>query len=79
MELILIAAIATFFNFIVIYVKFQREQYLGGIIDLGMFVGVSILFIGTMQGMVIGMIASALMSIYLLFSPPKFKAFSLYP
>jgi len=72
MELILIAGIATAFNFIIILWKFSHDRTMDGVIDLGGFIAISTLFAGTMSGMAAGMVASALLSVYLLIAPPKF-------
>lgn len=72
MELILIAGIATAFNFIIIIWKFTHNRTLDGSLDLGGFVAIASLFSGTMSGMAAGMVASAILSLYLLVAPPKF-------
>ena len=72
MELILIAGIATAFNFIIIIWKFNNGRTIDGTLDLGGFIAISTLFSGTMSGMAAGMVASAILSLYLLISPPKF-------
>lgn len=71
MELLLAGAIATAFNFLIILYKFQRQKYLHAALDLCLFVVIAVLFSGTITGLQIGMIASMLVSLYLLISPPK--------
>ena len=73
MEFILIAGLATFINFAVIYVKFNKEMYANAILDVAVFATIAWLFSGTLGGMSIGMIASALFSMLLLIVPPKFE------
>lgn len=70
---ILIAGIATGFNFIILLWKFTHNRVFDGVIDLGTFIVIGFLFSGTMAGMAIGMVASAFISLYLLISPPKFN------
>lgn len=70
MELILIG-IATAFNFIVIWWKFEKGRYTDVALDLGTFVAIAFMFSGTVSGLTVGMIASAIVSLYLLIIPPK--------
>ena len=69
---VLIIGVCTAFNFIVILFKFQRKRYLDAILDLTIFIAISSLFTGTISGMSVGMVASATVSVYLWFRPPKF-------
>lgn len=74
----LIIAVATFFNFIILKWKFEHERYADLAFDVATLVCISWLFGGTLGGMVIAMIASALISLYLIVFPPKFmKEFNL--
>lgn len=73
MGLVVIAAIATAFNFLIILWKFSKTRYLDGSLDLVIFVSISALFSQTVTGLQIGMIASMLVSLYLLINPPKLK------
>ena len=68
----LIIAVATFFNFIILKWKFEHERYADLAFDIATLVCISWLFAGTLGGMIVGMIASALISLYLLAFPPKF-------
>jgi len=74
MELIIIA-FATFLNFGLLKWKFDHGRYADATLDLAILVALSFLFGGTMGGMIIAMISGALMSLYLLVSPPKFLSF----
>lgn len=69
----LIIGIATAFNVLIIKVKIMRGRYEDTAIDVGSFLLLAALFHGTMGGMIIATIASAIISITLLFSPPTFK------
>jgi hypothetical protein len=68
---IIFGSIATTFNVIIIYYKFTHDKIMSGAIDIAVLVALSWLFIGTISGLSIGMIASFFFSIYLLIAPPK--------
>jgi hypothetical protein len=68
----MIIGFAVFFNIAVIKWKLDRERYADGITDIVLLVLVSILFSGSYGALVVGTVASALVSIYLFFSPPRF-------
>lgn len=67
-----VIGIATAFNFIVILFKFKRRRYEDACFDLAVFIVISYMFAGTIAGMSVGMVASAIVSIWLWFDPPKF-------
>lgn len=67
-----VIGIATAFNFIVILFKFKRHRYEDACFDLVIFIAISYMFAGTISGMSVGMVASAIVSIWLWFDPPKF-------
>ena len=67
-----VIGIATAFNFIVILFKFKRHRYEDACFDLVIFTVISYMFAGTISGMSVGMVASAIVSISLWFDPPKF-------
>lgn len=67
-----VIGIATAFNFIVILFKFKRHRYEDACFDLAIFIVISYMFAGTISGMSVGMVASAIVSIWLWFDPPKF-------
>lgn len=69
---VLVIGLATAFNFIVILVKFKSNRILDGILDITIFTIISSLFTGTISGMSVGMVASAVVSIWLWFNQPKF-------
>lgn len=67
-----VIGIATAFNFIVILFKFKKHRYEDACFDLCIFTIISWMFAGTISGMSVGMVASAIVSIWLWFDPPKF-------
>ena len=73
MGLIITAGIATALNLIFVKWKFEHERYLDGLLDVSMLIILSILFSGTMSGLSIAMIASAVWSIYLYNYPPSWN------
>lgn len=70
MEFVIIG-IAVFFNIAVIKWKYDKARYGDATLDFTCLVAVSILFSGSYAALVVGTIASALVSLYLLVSPPK--------
>jgi hypothetical protein len=68
----LVIGIAVFFNIAFIKWKFDAERYADAVVDVTLLVGVMWLFSGSYGALVIGTLASALVSIFLFFSPPKF-------
>ena len=72
MEL-LIMAVATAFNIIIIKHKFEKGTVADAIFDLIILAAMSWVFGGTMGGMMIATSASALVSLYLLKYPVKLE------
>lgn len=72
MLLILIIGIATGFNFIIIMWKYKTGYLESAVIDFLILCGLAWMFSGTITGMAVGMVASCIVSLYLLISPPKF-------
>jgi len=70
MELAFIG-IALAFNLISIKYKLERGRKADAILDGGILALVSILFSGTISGLVVATYASAIISVYLWFSPPR--------
>ena len=70
MEFIVIGC-AVFFNIAVIKWKYDKARYADALLDFVYLVAVAMLFSGSYAALVVGTIASALVSIYLLISPPK--------
>lgn len=63
---------ATAFNFIFILIKFKRGRIPDAVLDISIFVCIAFMFAGTISGMSVGMVASAVVSVYLWFNPPMF-------
>ena len=70
---LLLMGLATGFNFIIIVWKFKCQRWLDAIIDTTIMALICILFSGTISGLSIGMVGSAICSLYLLAFPPKFS------
>jgi hypothetical protein len=70
LEFILIG-VATFFNIAVVKWKFDSGRTADACLDAFLLIVVAFLFSGSYAALVVGSIASALVSIYLYFSPPK--------
>ena len=72
---ILVAGLATFFNFAILKYKFTKGRTADAILDV-LVLGVIVWFTkGSMTGMIVGMIGSMLFSIYLLWSPFNLEMF----
>ena len=69
---VLVIGIATAFNFLVIMWKFRTEREADAMLDFGIFAAISYMFSGTISGMSVGMVASAIISIFLLYYPLEF-------
>ena len=72
MEYILVG-ILVFFNLVFIVWKFDHARYADAFLDTFLLILVAAFFSGSYGALVVGTIASALVSIYLFFSPPKFR------
>ena len=71
MELTLIIGLATAFNLIIIYWKFNSGRTESAILDMVVFVGVGWAAGGTVTGISVAMIASACFSLFMAIMPPK--------
>lgn len=71
MEIIILGA-ALAFNLLVIKYKFEAKRTEDASLDLGMLVLIAIFFSGSYPALVMGTVASAIISIYLYFYPPQF-------
>ena len=67
---ILIIAIATASNIIIIKWKFEHDRYADAMLDAGILVLLAIVFGGSIAGLQIATVTSAIISLYLLMSPP---------
>jgi hypothetical protein len=72
MEVIVIG-IVTALNLMVLKMKFEKERYGDLTLDVIALIVLNIFFGGTLAGMTIAMIASAIISTYLYFAPPKWE------
>lgn len=68
MTLIFIGLI-TAFNFLIILWKYKHERHLEATIDSAIMIAIFYMFVGTISGMTVGMVASLVVSIVLLFNP----------
>lgn len=69
MLLILLGGIATAFNFVIILHKLRRGRVADSVVDIASAVTLGAMFVGTLTGMAIAMVASVVISIYLWFYP----------
>jgi len=67
----LVLGIAMAFNFAILKIKFDNGQYLNFLLDIVVFMILSAMLMGTLGGMVIATVASAIFSLFLLISPVK--------
>ena len=67
-----IIGIVSALNLILIVHKFKKGRVEDGIFDTIFFICVTVIFGGSYAGMVVAMIASLIISIYLLVNPPTF-------
>lgn len=67
----LLMGIALAANLISVKFKLDRKRYADAFVDGAVLVTLSILFSGTISGLIIATYASAIISIYLWFSPPR--------
>jgi len=66
--------LAAAFNFLIILKKIRMERYEDAMMDFGGLVILSYIFGGTLGGMMIATIASAVISFSLLMTPPLFTS-----
>lgn len=69
-----IIGVVTAFNILIILWKFNRGQNLNALVDAALLVLVAIVFSGTYAALVVGSIASAIVSLWLCFVPLRSKA-----
>ena len=67
----LIIGIAVAFNVLVIKYKFEKSRFADAFLDLSLLVVLSFLFMGSYAELAVSTVASAIISIYLYFVPPK--------
>jgi Na+-transporting NADH:ubiquinone oxidoreductase subunit NqrB len=69
----LAVTLAAAFNIIIVIWKFRYNRVVDAIVDGSLLVAVFFVFMGSTQLLIIGTLASFIVSIYLLFSPVKFS------
>lgn len=72
MAIVLTMGVVTFFNLMILKYKFEKGRTGDLILDICTIITLTYIFGSTITGMLVAMIASACMSIYLWFCPPKF-------
>ena len=68
----LILGIVVAVNFIIIKLKLDRKRWEDSIFDTLLFLIIMVLFSGSYAGLIVGSIASLVISVYFFISPPKF-------
>ena len=66
---ILILSVATFFNIIILHLKYKRKRYADLTIDVIIFLLLGSILGGTVTGFAVATVTSALLSAYLLAQP----------
>ena len=74
-SILILVAIATFFNFIVLRFKFEHNRTDDAFLDAIVLIVIIYFTSGSVTGLIIGMIASALFSLYGLWKPFKLDKF----
>jgi hypothetical protein len=67
----MIMGVAVAANILIIKFKIDRQRYSDALLDSTILVLIAFIFKGTISGLMVGTVASAIVSIYLWFSPPK--------
>jgi len=76
--LLLIMGVVTAFNFLVIKFKLESHRYADAALDIGIFLLLAVLFgSGSINGLLVAMVASGFASIVLYLFPPKLPKFDL--
>ena len=68
---ILVIGTAVSFNVLILKLKFEKARYFDAALDITTLVLLSLLFAGSLGGLQIATVASAIVSIVLWFNPPK--------
>ena len=72
---LIVLGIATAVNFLVIKWKVENKRYGDAVLDSLILFMITSLFGGSLGGMTIAMVASLIVSVYLLINPPKTPTF----
>jgi len=75
MGLALVMGFATAFNILVIFKKLELKRYQDAFFDTSFLIILTLVFAGSIAGMMIGTVASAVVSVYFFFNTPKFLSF----
>lgn len=68
---VLVMGIATAFNVLVVLKKVELKRYQDAIFDISILVMLGLALQGSLGGMMVATTASAIVSIYFMFNPPK--------
>ena len=68
----IIIGLAAAFNMIIIKIKLEKKRYEDALFDGLCLVAITVFFSGSFGALVVGTIASAVISLYLMASPPTF-------
>ena len=78
MELLVIG-IVTAANVLILKIKLEQNRWADLLFDISVLIFLSLLFFGTLGGLIIAMVSSFIVSVYLYYYPPKIrKIFSFY-
>ena len=69
----LIIGVVSFFNLVILKIKIEKKRYFDFLIDISTLALLTTYLGSTLGGMITAMIASGLMSTYLLFTKPRFR------
>ena len=69
--LAIIMGLATAFNVLIIFRKVEKKRHQDAFFDAGLLVLLSLVFGGSLGGMMVATVASAIISLYFLFNPPN--------
>lgn len=75
MYALILIGLAVSFNFLIIVKKYRDHRWLNATLDALLLMIICIVFSGSFNALVVGTIGSAVISIYLWFSPITLKSF----
>jgi len=70
--LFIIMGVSTAFNILIIFKKIELERYQDAFFDGGLLILLTLVFGGSLGGMMVATVASFVISFYFLFNEPKF-------
>ena len=74
-SMLIVVSISTFFNFMVLRYKFEHNRIADGALDAVVLAAIIYFTSGSVSGLIVGMISSALFSLYGLWKPFNLSAF----